>query len=121
MEQHITFGPVDKAIKVFIDSEDHIHDYNRPMNNFDSYTHTQRPMIFFTKHSGLPQQKYTINNEGSISLDKDPNWVIGHDETKTKVIHVSRLDEKRLIFENAQELLGAEHHKDKDQGGETFL
>jgi len=43
----------------------------------------------------------------------DPNWLLGTDARERFIIHVRKGDSNRLVFENAQQLLGAEHHQNK--------
>lgn len=97
-------GKPDKAIRVFLDEDDHLHDYDRPFQTFDSCDHANRAITFFTKHNDYGHQKYTINGDGTIGLEYNPDWVLGTDKAGKNVAHVQRTDKKRrLVFENAQQ------------------
>ena len=75
MEQFITFGDAndEKAMTIFVDG-DHILNADLFYNTLDGWEHKTRDVgtIFFTKHSEYPHQKFTVNSDGTISIDKDP-------------------------------------------------
>ena len=62
--------------------------------------------IFFTYHSHIKYCDFTVNSDGTISLDIDPQYVLGTDSGLTGVKWVKKSDENKFIFSNAQEILG---------------
>ena len=83
MEQYIKFGDIDdpKAMNIFVEG-DHVYNADIPYNILDAFEHKTRDcgMIFFTKLPNIKHQKFTVLENGMISLDIDPQYVMGTDE-----------------------------------------
>ena len=72
-------------------------------NTLDGWEHKTRRdgTLFFTKHSEYPHQKFTVNSNGTISIDKDPIYVLGTNDTQNIVKWVHFSDKNKFVFENA--------------------
>ena len=110
MEQYVTFGDAtdhEKVMTIFVEG-DYILNTNTFYNTLDGWDHKKRPegCVFFTKHSEYPHQKFTVNSDGTISHDCDPQYVLGTNDAQDIVKWVLQDDKNKFIFENAQEILG---------------
>ena len=64
-------------------------------------------------------QKFTVNADGTISPDKDPQYVLGTNDSQSIVTWILNDDKNKFIFENAQEILGVtETHGAKEKAKE---
>ena len=104
MDQFVTFGDANdaNAMTVFVDG-DFIHNANKFYSVLDAWDHKNRKegTVFFTKEKDDSGQIFTINSNGTISLDKDPQYVLGTNDKQNIVKWVLDDDKNRFIFENA--------------------
>ena len=87
----------------------------------DAWDHKTRKegAFFFTIEPGDVGQKFTVNADGTISPDKDPQYVLGTNDSQTIVNWILNDDKNKFIFENAQEILGVtEAHGAKEKANE---
>lgn len=103
MEQMVAFGDSEKAVKIFVDDQDHIHNAEKPQQTFDGYEHEERPIEFFTKHLEYAHQKYVINVDGTIGLKMDQEYVLGTDDSQKKVMHVKKDSPNKFVFAKARD------------------
>jgi len=101
----ITLGDAKDAESIFIDSHGFIHSKSRPSQAFDGYEHETRDLEFFSLHMDYDHQQFSINQDGTISFNNDPNWVLGTDENVKKVKFVKKGNEHQFIFEEAANYL----------------
>ena len=80
MSQMLILGDKEQAINVFIDDDHHIRDADMPFQFLDGWAHLEQPAKFCTKAGNCLHQKYIINDDGTIALANDPNYVLGTDE-----------------------------------------
>ena len=79
-------------------------------------TYQRRDPTFALKNTGDKLQKFTVNSDGTISSDKNPEYALGTDEDQDRILWVHRSDKNVFIFENAQEILKVtETHGKKEQ------
>lgn len=58
----------------------------------DAYAKETREAIFFPCHLEYHHDKFTINPDGTIHVNQDPSWVLGTDDSVTKVKYVKKGD-----------------------------
>lgn len=98
------------AMSCFLDSEGFLHDAESCAHAFDGWEHHNRPALLFTFHPEYEHQKYIFNEDGTISLKRDPEWVFGSDG-RIGFKFVKKDSEHKLVFDEI-----ANHFKNKKQG-----
>ena len=97
-----------KALTVFVEG-DFIHNSNNETMVLGASLDQNYKLsgaYFTNKNSTNESQKFTVNSDGTISSDEDPQFVLGTDECQVRVLWVHRSHKYILLFENAQEILG---------------
>ena len=97
-----------KALTVFVKG-DFIHNSNNETMVLGASLDQNYKLsgaYFTNKNSTNESQKFTVNSDGTISSDEDPQFVLGTDECQVRVLWVHRSHKYILLFENAQEILG---------------
>ena len=92
------------AMSCFIDEDGTLHDADMPFAVFDGHDHLNVAPHLFTNHPEYPHQKWKINQDGTISLNKAPDYVLGCDGG-IMVKMVKRGNENQLVFEEAYNYL----------------
>ena len=117
----MTFGDAsdtESVMTIFVEG-DYILNSKIFYNALDGgWNHKDRPEghAFFTKNSEYAHHKFTVNSDGTISLDSDPLYVLGTNDAQDIIKFVPQDDENRFIFENAQEILGVtQSHGQKEE------
>ena len=67
------------AMTCFFDENKMLHDADSAYQVLDGWDHKKVQPHLFTSHIEYPHQKFTANSDGTISLNKDPNYVLGCD------------------------------------------
>ena len=105
----------DKRALIIRVEKDYIHDVTNYNIVLDG-TYQRRDPTFALKNTGDKLQKFTVNSDGTISSDKNPEYALGTDEDQDRILWVHRSDKNVFIFENAQEILKVtETHGKKEQ------
>ena len=76
---------------------------------FDAYKHEdgQRKYLFTSRGEDSDQQ-FTVNDNGTISVNDGPEYVLGISEDQKNVICVKKGSTNQFIFDNAKKILGLE-------------
>ena len=77
MDQYLALSMAQFAMTCFIDDDGMLHDADAAYQVFDGWDHTKVAPHLFTSHAEYPHQKFVINPDGTISLKKDADWVLG--------------------------------------------
>ena len=80
----------------------------------DAWCYETRPVIFFTKESTREHIKFTANSDGTISLNMNPEYVLGTCSSEDEIWFVKRDSPYKFIFENLRELLYPEEFEPQD-------
>ena len=110
----ITLGNAEDAESIFIDDLGFIHNKSRPTQAFDGYEHETRDLEFFPLHLDYGHQKFSINQDGTISFNPHPEWVLGTDENAKRAKFVKRGNEHQFIFDEAAKYLIAKSTTEGD-------
>ena len=98
----------EKALSIFV-QDGFIHNSNDETMVLEANLNENYKLsnaCFTRKDSDDISQKFTVNSDGTISSDKDPQFVLGTDECQARVLWVHRSHKYIFLFENAQEILG---------------
>lgn len=78
-DQYLNLHMEKYAMSAFIDADDTLHDADMPFAVFDGWDHLNTAPHLFTNHPDYEHQKWTINADGTISLNKASDYVLGCD------------------------------------------
>ena len=80
-----------------------------PSLAFDAYQHEDgKRKHLFTSHVEYNHQQVTVNDDGTISVNDGPEYVLGISEDQKNVICVKKGSTNQFIFDNAKKILGVE-------------
>jgi len=104
MDQYLEIGDANKAMRVFVDENNHIHWTEYPSLVLDGYRHEKGIPKLFTSHEEYEQQKFIFNTDDTIGFVTEPDCVlgVGSNFLSKYVKWVKRGDPNQLVFENAR-------------------
>ena len=77
MDQYLEIGDADKAIRVFVDENNHIHWTEYPSLVLDGWEHEKGTPHLFTSHLESEHQKFIFNTDDTIGFVSQPDCVLG--------------------------------------------
>ena len=115
MQQLLGLGDIndDKAVAIFFDGDD-IHDLSNFYSVMDAWCYETRPVIFFTKESTREHIKFTANSDGTISLNMNPEYVLGTCASEDEIWFVKRDSPYKFYFENLRRMLYPEEFEPQE-------
>ena len=72
-------------------------------------------------HEEYQHQKFAINQDGTISLQSDPDWVLGTDERSKRVRFVKKGSKNQFVFDQAADYLLAKSKGDGQKSAGVTL
>lgn len=103
-DEYLNLNMAKYAMSCFIEEDGTLHDADCSAYVFDGHDHKGRAPHLFTNHPEYDHQKYVINQDGTISIKKDPEYVLGCDGG-IMVNMVKRGNENQLVFEEVFDYL----------------
>ena len=116
MQQLIRLGELcgEGELSIFFDGDD-IHDGDNPYSVMDAWCYETRAVIFFTKESTREHIKFTANTDGTISLNMNPEYVLGTNSGENEIWFVKRDSPYKFIFENLRRSLYPEEYGEEEE------
>lgn len=105
---------------MFLDEDEHICCEDCPYQCMDAKDHLSREFLFYSKHGDWRDQKFDLNEDGTIALrgnpkfGTDPPLSLGTDSKEKAVKYVRDLEREAREDAMAEEADGAD---DMDEGG----
>lgn len=105
-EQYVEIANADKALTVFTDERGYIRHKEQPFMVFDGWGEYQnRGLILFTMIPDYDNQAFTINKDGTISMDRASDYVLGTDAAAKEVLFVRKGNPGQLVFAEVEDYL----------------
>ena len=92
-----------KVISVVLDEHNYLHKVNQPFQVFNAYS-----CCFEAKNIDSREQRVILNADGTISSERDPDQVVGHDQN-LYVCRVPKSSKNKIVFEGLKNVVKKPH------------